>query len=340
MRLIRCASTTPPPPKLTVRAAFPGNAPTTHVRTVSGSAPRSARARSRTSPGLSIGRFPEVAELDETVDDARRAFPDDLPLRVDRQLRPERLLVGVGDPGELGDLARQGPAVQPLGVAANAFVERGFDVYLDERADLPPHLVADCSIRRDGGSDHDDPVPREQFGDVADATDVGVAVLAREAQALGEVLAHLVSVEHLNPDAPAAELMPHSRGERGLARSRQAGEPQREAASLGDNVSHASTSVASLHDFIQTKRARFPRGERARFVARAVYELLEHHPVPATKAPQPRPLPGERAHIRQSGQQLVVVWRMIIGPLFTARTLACQCRGPCATLSATRSGSS
>src|SRR5213593_2138703 len=292
MRLIRCASTTPPPPKLTVRAAFPGNAPTTHVRTVSGSAPRSARARSRTSPGLSIGRAPEVAELDETVDDARRAFPDDLALRVDRQLRPERLLVGVGDPGELGDLARQGPAVQPLGVAANAFVERGFDVYLDERADLPPHLVADCSIRRDGGSDHDDPVPREQFGDVADATDVGVAVLAREAQALGEVLAHLVSVEHLNPDAPAAELMPHRRGERGLARSRQAGEPQREAASLGDprsareqfNVSHASTSVASLHDVIQTKWARFPGGERARFVARAVYELVQHYPVPATSA--------------------------------------------------------
>ena len=68
-------------------------------------------------------------------------------------------------------------------------------------------------------------------------------------------------------------------------------------------------------DLIQTNRARFPRGKRARFVARAVYELLEHHPVPATKAPQPRPLPGERAHIiRQGGQQLVVVWCTIIYP--------------------------
>src|SRR5438034_2322243 len=65
MRLIRCASTTPPPPKLTVRAALPGNAVTTQVRIVSGSAPRSAEARSRTSPGLSIGPAPEVVELDE-----------------------------------------------------------------------------------------------------------------------------------------------------------------------------------------------------------------------------------------------------------------------------------
>src|SRR6266516_3611232 len=64
--------------------------------------------------------------------------------------------------------------------------------------------------------------------------------------------------------------------------------------------------------------------------ARAVYELVEHHPVPATIAPQPRPLPEERAHIQQR-QQLVVVWCMIIGPLFTATWPACQCRGVGAT---------
>src|SRR5712691_5695328 len=47
--------------------------------------------------------------------------------------------------------------------------------------------------------------------------------------------------------------------------------------------------------------------------------------MPATTAPQPRPLPEERAHIiRQGGQQLVVVWRAIMILLFTRRVQPCQ----------------
>src|SRR5712691_11790587 len=47
--------------------------------------------------------------------------------------------------------------------------------------------------------------------------------------------------------------------------------------------------------------------------------------MPATTAPQPRPLPEERAHIiRQGGQQLVVVWRAIMILLFTRRVPPCQ----------------
>src|SRR5437773_4684998 len=73
MRLSRCASTTPPPPKLTVRVALPGNVSTAHVRVVSGSAPRRARARSRTCAALSIARAPEVAELEEPIDHPGRS---------------------------------------------------------------------------------------------------------------------------------------------------------------------------------------------------------------------------------------------------------------------------
>src|SRR5437667_44015 len=132
MRLSRCASTTPPPPKLTVRAVFPGNASTAHKRIVSGSACFRARARSRTCAVLSIARTPQVAELEQTVDHA----------------------------------------------------------------------------------------------------DVDVAVLARESQPPGEILAHLVPVEHFDRDAPTTQLRAHRRGERGLAGARQPGEPQREAVRL------------------------------------------------------------------------------------------------------------
>src|SRR5438093_6836903 len=60
-------------------------------------------------------------------------------------------------------------------------------------------------------------------------------------------------------------------------------------------------------------------------VARAVYKLVEHHPMPATTAPQPRPLPVEQGHIiRQSGQQEVVVGRTIMILLFTRRVSPCQ----------------
>src|SRR2546430_6228642 len=47
--------------------------------------------------------------------------------------------------------------------------------------------------------------------------------------------------------------------------------------------------------------------------------------MPATTAPQPRPLPeGQGQIIRQGGQQRVVVWCAIMSLLFTRRVPACQ----------------
>src|SRR5947209_5253561 len=114
MRLSRCASTTPPPPKLTVRVALPGNVSTAHVRVVSGSAPRRARARSRTCAALSIARAPEVAELEEPVDHPGRAVGDLLAFGVDHELCGQRLFVGVRHAGELRDFSGQGSGGQPL----------------------------------------------------------------------------------------------------------------------------------------------------------------------------------------------------------------------------------
>src|SRR5437868_5550983 len=128
---MRCARTTPPPPKLTVRATLRGNVSTAHASVAAGSAPESAAARSLTSTGLSIGSAAQVAQLEQAIDHPDRARGHVVTLRVDHQLRRERLLVGVRNAGELGDLARQRAGVQALGVAAHTLLERRLYVHLD-----------------------------------------------------------------------------------------------------------------------------------------------------------------------------------------------------------------
>src|SRR5690349_11152303 len=118
MRLSRCASTTPPPPKLTVRVTLSGNVSTAQVSVVSGSASLRATACSRTCGALSIARAPEVAQLKESIDHPGCAVGDFLAFGVDHELRGQRLFVGVRDAGELGDLAGQSSGVQPFRVAA------------------------------------------------------------------------------------------------------------------------------------------------------------------------------------------------------------------------------
>jgi hypothetical protein len=69
--------------------------------------------------------------------------------------------------------------------------------------------------------------------DVADAGDVGVPVGAAEAQVLGEVGAHLVAVEQLDPVAAAGQVGRCRAGQGGLAGAGQAGEPQHETGGVG-----------------------------------------------------------------------------------------------------------
>src|SRR5205823_2665218 len=100
-------------------ATLRGNVSTAHASVAAGSAPESAAARSLTSTGLSIGSAAQVAQLEQAIDHPDRARGHVVTLRVDHQLRRERLLVGVRNAGELGDLARQRAGVQALGVAAH-----------------------------------------------------------------------------------------------------------------------------------------------------------------------------------------------------------------------------
>src|SRR2546430_10595365 len=274
IRLMRCARTTPPPPKLTVRATLRGNVSTAHASVAAGSAPESAAARSLTSTGLSIGSAAQVAQLDQAIDHPDRTRAHVVTLRVDHQLRRERLLVGVRNARELGDLAGQRAGVQALGVAAHALLERRLHVHFDERADLATDFVAHRAVGRDRRADHHHAVAGEQVRDVADAADVGVAVLAREAEALGEGLAYLVAVDRLDPYAGAAQLVRHGAREPGPARPRQTGEPERESARLREawrgrqlGLSHCSALSSPLSAWRggrqgvrQTKKGPLPFG--------------------------------------------------------------------------------
>src|SRR5262249_35167304 len=72
-------------------------------------------------------------------------------------------------------------------------------------------------------------VAREELRDVADAADVGVAVLLAEAEALAERRAELVAVEQLDAHAALEQIVLDALGERRLAGAGEPGEPEGEA---------------------------------------------------------------------------------------------------------------
>ena len=143
----------------------------------------------------------------------------------------ERLLVRIADAGEVLDDRRRAPSCRGPSCRAPRDVDRALDVDLDEAASAfartSSRIVA---VGRDRGRDRDDAVAREQVRDEADAADVRVAVLLREAEALREVLAHLVAVEDLDTPAPGSS--PRTVRQRALAGARQAGEPEDRARRL------------------------------------------------------------------------------------------------------------
>ena len=154
-------------------------------------------------------------------------------LGVEHELGAHRLLVRVRHAGELLDLALERLLVEALHVAAGALVDRRLDVDLDEGADrLDPvaGLLPRLLVRRDRGRDHGAALARDPRGDPADALDVRVAVLLREAEALREVHADVVAVQVLDDEAAPVELGADEVRDGRLAGAREPGEPEREAA--------------------------------------------------------------------------------------------------------------
>src|SRR5690606_16677003 len=110
--------------------------------------------------------------------DLLRGLLDALLRGVHADLGARRGLVRVGDAGEVLDDPLAGLLVETLGVALLDDLERAVDEDLDERGlAARADLVADRRVRRDRRGDRDDAVARQHVRDVADAADVGVAVL-------------------------------------------------------------------------------------------------------------------------------------------------------------------
>src|SRR5204862_6831407 len=105
--------------------------------------------------------------------------------RVEDHLGARRSLVRGGHAREVVDLARGRGRVETLRVATRALLERRRDVYLDEgrvRLDEGARVTARLLVRRDRGHDDRGARAREARRDPADARDVRVAVLLREAE--------------------------------------------------------------------------------------------------------------------------------------------------------------
>src|ERR1035437_911667 len=130
----------------------------------------------------------------------------------------ERGLIWIVDSSKCREVSGPRFAVQALGIARLADFQRGVDIYLDEVADGSAHLVPHVAVRRDGRRQRNHAVARQQARYEADAADVLVAILAREAQALAEVLAHRVAIQQFQAASARGEPLIHGAAERGLAR--------------------------------------------------------------------------------------------------------------------------
>src|SRR5439155_26192934 len=138
---------------------------------------------------------------------------------LDPDLGNRGRLVRVGHSGELLDLAAERLLVQALDVPARTLFDRRVDEDLYERPVLLDHVASvlpRLAVGRDRRDDHGRAVARQARGDPADAVDVRVAILLREAETLGKVLADLVAVEPLDEAAPPFELRPDELGDRRL----------------------------------------------------------------------------------------------------------------------------
>src|SRR5688500_14829109 len=102
---------------------------------------------------------------------------------IESDLRHQRLLVRIVDPGESANLAAASLGVHPLHVAAFADIKRRINEDFDEAitADHLPHTIARLAIWTDRGADHRSAVAHDLRGHEANAKNVRVAVFLREA---------------------------------------------------------------------------------------------------------------------------------------------------------------
>src|SRR5882762_7853599 len=160
----------------------------------------------------------------------------------------ERFLVWIADTGGGGNLAGNRFLVEALDIALDEGVERAADEHFDETGRFRPDLVAHLAVWRDRSGDGNAPVSRHEPRDVADAADVGVAILLGEPQSIGQVGADVITVEHLDVATPPRNLLFQRVRDRRLSRTGQACEPDDET------LGHASAPKSPQRRLIPLSR--------------------------------------------------------------------------------------
>ena len=227
---------------------------------------------------------------------------------IEHQDRVGRLLVGIGDAGELLDQACPRLGVQALAVPLLADLDWGRDVDEQEVAHLGNHLpdlVSRGRERRDRRADRDAAVLGDLSGDIADPRDVQIAVGPGERQAGREQRAHQVAVEQRDPAVAAlgqqvaqvparSSTSPIRTGRSGTARN---------------HVPSAAVSRAGARPRRPRRRTRAGSRRRCRACRRADPERGPRSPAPPRSGPagaKPRPAgrrPSHRTAAPGSGRQ-------------------------------------
>src|SRR5579884_3458033 len=174
----------------------------------------------------------EVAKLFQSGKDAGDALFYGLFIGLNDQFRMLRLLVGVIDAGETLDFALIYQFVQALDIALAADFDRAFDVDFDEIADLLARPLTSLAVGRDGGRNTGHTVARQQAAHEGDALDVGIAILAAEAQALAQMRAHHITIQNLYVATARLQTLLDSFRKRAFAGAGEAGKPDCETGSV------------------------------------------------------------------------------------------------------------
>ena len=152
-------------------------------------------------------------------------------VRGEPQVRIRRPLIGTVDSGEVGDLSGACLGIQTLGIAAFAVGQRGVDEHLEE---FDPGVGVNFSgkfavlgQRTDCRNQHGQPGVGHQGRDVRQAAQVLGAVGHREPEVRVEAVSQVVPVENVGGTPMFEQRLFGQDRDRGLARTGQAGEPQR-----------------------------------------------------------------------------------------------------------------
>src|SRR6202140_5067629 len=186
-----------------------------------------------TNVPLSVAVSSHEAFALEVQNDGLRRFLGAQLGGVDYDFGIGRRLIRIGDAGEFLYDAGASLGVQPFSIALLTNIDGRSRMHQNEaaeRLDHLPHCFTSRLIRCNGRADCDAAVLRNLRGNVADAPDVNVAMLFREAKFAGQILAPQVAIqERYRTSAHLQEFRDQCIGKRRFPSSQNRGEENRDA---------------------------------------------------------------------------------------------------------------